>query len=38
MPLSEKVKVAHYVIDGSLSIEQLRKEVARIYQELKQFA
>jgi dephospho-CoA kinase len=38
MPLSEKIKVAHYVIDGSLSVEQLRKEVQRIYNELKQFA
>lgn len=37
MPLSEKVKVAHYVIDGTLPIEQLRKEVQRIYEELKQF-
>ena len=38
MPLSEKVKVAHYMIDGTLPIEQLRKEVSRIYQELKQLA
>jgi dephospho-CoA kinase len=38
MPLSEKIKVAHYVIDGNLPIEQLRKEVSRIYQDLKQLA
>lgn len=38
MPLTEKVKVAHYVIDGTLRMEQLRKEVSRIYQELKQLA
>ena len=37
-PLSEKIKVAHYVIDGTLPIEQLRKEVTRIYQLLKQLA
>jgi dephospho-CoA kinase len=38
MPLAEKVKVAHYVLDGTLPIEQLRKEVARIYQELQHVA
>jgi len=35
MPLSEKVKVADYVIDGTLPLEQLRKEVQRLYDELK---
>ena len=38
MPLSEKIKVAHYVIDGTLPMEQLRKEVSRIYQELTKLA
>jgi dephospho-CoA kinase len=38
MPLTEKVKVAHYVIDGTLPREQLRQEVSRIHQELKQLA
>ncbi len=38
MPLSEKIKVAHYVIDGGLPIEQLRKEIAQISTELKQLA
>ena len=36
MPLSEKIKVAHYVIDGTLPREQVQKEVQRIYKELKQ--
>ena len=35
MPLSEKIKVAHYVIDGTLPLEKLRQEVSRIYKELK---
>jgi len=35
MPLPEKVKVADYVIDGTLPLEQLRKEVQRLYDELK---
>ncbi len=35
LPLAEKVKVADYVIDGTLPLEQLRKEVQRIYDELK---
>jgi dephospho-CoA kinase len=35
MPLSEKIKVAHYVIDGTLPIEKLRQEVSRIYEELR---
>jgi dephospho-CoA kinase len=38
MPLSEKVKAADYVIDGTLPLEQLRKEVQRIYDELKRQA
>lgn len=38
MPLSEKVKVAHYVIDGTLPLEQVRKEVSRIYTELRRLA
>jgi dephospho-CoA kinase len=38
MPLSEKIKVAHYVIDGSLQMEKVRNEVLRIYQELKNLA
>jgi dephospho-CoA kinase len=38
MPLSEKIKVAHYVIDGTLPIEHLRRQVTRIYQLLKQLA
>jgi len=35
MPLSEKVKVADYVIDGTLTPEEVRKEVQRVYDELK---
>src|SRR5437870_9324380 len=38
MHLSEKVKVADYVIDGTLPMEQLRKEVQRVYDELKHHA
>jgi dephospho-CoA kinase len=38
MPLAEKVRVAHYVLDGTLPMEQLRKEVQRIYEELKRLA
>jgi len=38
MPLSEKIKVAHYVIDGTLPIEPLAEEVTRIYRILKQLA
>jgi len=38
MPLSDKIKVADYVIDGSLPLEKLRQEVSRIYKELKHFA
>jgi dephospho-CoA kinase len=38
MPLAEKVKAADYVIDGTLPLEQLRKEVRRIHDELKRLA
>jgi dephospho-CoA kinase len=38
MPLAEKVKVADYVIDGTLPPEQLRLEVRRIYEDLKRQA
>ena len=38
MPLADKVKLADYVIDGTLPIEQLRKEVRRIYEDLKRLA
>jgi dephospho-CoA kinase len=38
MPLAEKMAVADYVIDGTLPIEQLRKEVRRIYEELTRLA
>ncbi len=38
MPLADKVKLADYVIDGTLPIDQLRKEATRIYNELKRLA
>ena len=38
MPLADKVKLADYVIDGTLPMEQLRKEVRRIYDDLKRQA
>jgi dephospho-CoA kinase len=38
MPLKHKVKQADYVIDGTLSYEQTKHEVERIYAELKQLA
>jgi dephospho-CoA kinase len=38
MPLEKKVKLADYVIDGTLSYEQTKHEVERIYSELKQLA
>ena len=38
MPLAEKIKVADYVIDGTLPLTRLRKEVQRIYDELKRQA
>ncbi|HEV8244007.1 MAG TPA: dephospho-CoA kinase [Nitrospirales bacterium] len=34
MPLAEKVKLADYVIDGTLPSEKLRAEVRRIYEDL----
>lgn len=36
MPLTEKIKLADYVIDGTLSYEQTKHEVERIYSELQQ--
>jgi dephospho-CoA kinase len=38
MPLDEKVKVADYVIDGTLPIERLRQDVKKIYAELQGLA
>jgi dephospho-CoA kinase len=38
MPLSDKIKVADYVIDGTLPLDKLRQEVSRIYKELQHFA
>ena len=38
MPLARKVKLADYVIDGTLSYEQTKNEVQRIYAELEQLA
>lgn len=38
MPLEQKIKLADYVIDGTLSYEQTKHEVQRIYSELKQLA
>jgi dephospho-CoA kinase len=38
MPLEKKVKLADYVIDGTLSYEQTKHAVERIYEELKQLA
>ncbi len=38
MPLANKTKLADYVIDGTLSYEQTKHEVERIYAELKQLA
>ena len=38
MPLAEKVKVADYVIDGTLPPDQLRQEVKRIYEEVRALA
>lgn len=36
MPLAKKIKLADYVIDGTLSFEQTKHEVERIYTELQQ--
>lgn len=38
LPLAQKVKLADYVIDGTLSFEQTKNEVQRIYAELQQRA
>lgn len=38
MPLARKTARADYVIDGTLSFEQTKYEVAKIYDELKQLA
>ena len=38
MPLEQKIKMADYVIDGTLSYEQTKHEVQRIFSELKQLA
>lgn len=38
IPLEKKIKLADYVVDGTLSYEQTKHEVQRIYAELKQLA
>lgn len=38
MPLAKKTAMADYVIDGTLSFEQTKHEVQRIYDELKKLA
>jgi len=38
LPIAQKVKLADYVIDGTLSFEQTKNEVQRIYAELNQLA
>jgi len=38
MSLEKKIKLADYVIDGTLSYEQTKHEVQRLYAELKQLA
>jgi dephospho-CoA kinase len=38
LPLAQKVKLADYVIDGTLSFEQTKNEVQRIYAQLEQLA
>ncbi len=38
MPLADKIKLAVYVIDGTLSYEQTKHEVERIHEELKKLA
>jgi len=38
MPLADKVKLADYVLDGTLPPDQLRKAVRRIYDDLKRLA
>lgn len=38
MPLAKKITLADYVIDGTLSYEQTKHEVERIFEELKKLA
>ena len=38
MPLARKVKLADFVVNGTLPPDQLRREVARIYSELRRIA
>jgi dephospho-CoA kinase len=38
MPLARKVRLADFVVNGTLPPEQLRREVARIYAELRRIA
>lgn len=38
LPLAQKIKLADYVIDGTLSFEQTKNEVQRIYAQLEQLA
>ena len=38
LPLAQKIKLADYVIDGTLSFEQTKNEVQRIYTQLEQLA
>ena len=38
MPLSDKIKMAHYVVEGTLPTEVLLKEISRIYKELQKLA
>ena len=38
MPLAEKIRLADYVIDGTLAPRQLRHAVARIYEDLRQIS
>ncbi len=38
LPLAQKAKLADYVIDGTLSFQQTKNEVQRIYAELEQLA
>lgn len=38
LPLAKKIALADYVVDGTLSYEQTKHEVERIYEELKKLA
>ena len=38
LPLTKKIALADYVIDGTLSYEQTKHEMERIYEELKKLA